>query len=48
MGIGSSPIGYDGFVPPQTGQGEAKLNQYYDNFVGYSYEAVLLSSYVGF
>ena len=26
IGIGSSPIGYEGFVQPQKGQGEAKLN----------------------
>ena len=35
--LGSSPIGYEGFVPPQAGQGEAKLNQSYNNFVGYAY-----------
>ena len=28
------PIGYEGFVQPQKGQGEARLNQYYNNFVG--------------
>ena len=27
IGIGSSPIGYEGFVQPQKGQGEARLNE---------------------
>ena len=35
--LGSSPIGYEGFVQPRAGQGEAKLNQSYNNFVGYAY-----------
>ena len=26
IGIGSCPIGYEGFVHPRKGQGEAKLN----------------------
>ena len=26
IGIGSSPIGYEGFVQPGKGQGEARLN----------------------
>jgi hypothetical protein len=26
IGIGLSPIGYEGFVQPQKGQGEAKTN----------------------
>ena len=29
-------IGYEGFVQPRKGQGEARLNQYYNHFVGYS------------
>ena len=33
----SSPIGYEGFVQPREGQGEARQNQYYDNCVDYSY-----------
>ena len=35
--LGSSPIGYEGFVQPRNGQGEGKLNEYYTNFVDYSY-----------
>ena len=37
IGIGSSPIGHEGFVQPQKGRGEARLNWYYNNFVRYSY-----------
>ena len=36
IGIGSSPIGYEGFVQPWKGQGEARLNSYYNNFISYS------------
>ena len=43
--IGSSPIGYEGFVQPRKGQGKAKLNHYYNNFVGYSYYMGKSSSY---
>ena len=32
IGIGSSPIGYEGFVQPQKGQDKAKLNEYYNYF----------------
>ena len=42
-GIGSSPIGCEGFVQPQKGHCEAKLNQYYNNFVGSSYNVIYTS-----
>ena len=37
MGYRSMVIPYAGFLQPQKGQGEAKLNSYYNKFVGYSY-----------
>ena len=38
IGIGSSRIGYEGFVQPRKGQGEAETKSvYYNDFVGYSY-----------
>ena len=37
VGIGSSPIGLEGFVQAQKGQGEARQILYQNNFVAYSY-----------
>ena len=38
---GSSPIGYEGFVQTSNGQGEAKLNSYYNNCVTHIYQPVI-------
>ena len=37
IGIGSSPVGFEGFVQPRKGQGETKPNSQYNNLVGYPY-----------
>ena len=37
IGIGSPSVGYEGFAQPRKGQGEAKRNYYYNDFVGYSH-----------
>ena len=37
IGIGSSPVGFEGFVQPRKGQGETKPNSQYNSLVGYPY-----------
>ena len=42
ISVGSSPIGIVKVLPtPRQGEGEAILNQYYNNFVAYSYHIIL-------
>ena len=46
IGIGSSPVGFAGFVQPAKGQGEARPHEYHNDFVGYSYVDTCIYIYI--